>query len=105
MSEFTDNNKERRLSSKKMFLHLLEGTVIFGDCVGITTENGVEIQVKQPFTIKNQKVMPYMTDIVGSAPGAINIHPINVLWSVPLDEFPALEELYTKETSGIVLVK
>ena len=43
----------------KRFFHLLEGTVVFGDCETVENSQGVtEILIKQPYTAKNGNVLP-----------------------------------------------
>ena len=87
----------------KRFFKLIDGTNIFGETLSVTLDNGaVEILIKQPYTAIEGNVSPYMMVDVGSAPGAVQIHPMNVLWSVPLDEFKELNEFYRDKTSPIV---
>lgn len=83
------------------FFKLINNEVIFGDSMGVPTGHGEEIQIKEPFTIVRENGVPYMSNVTGNAPAAIQIHPMNVLWSVPLDEFPALSDMYKKATSKI----
>lgn len=80
---------------------LINNELIFGEVLGVTTENGTEIQIKQPFTIKRNEGIPYMSDVMGSAPAAIQIHPMNILWCNPLEDFPEVFEAYKKQTSPI----
>lgn len=90
------------MSDKKYhFFKMINNENIFGEVQSVQTENGSEIQIIKPFTCKRDTMIPYMSDITGNAPGAIQIHPINILWAVPLDEFPQLHENYTKVTSTI----
>lgn len=85
------------------FFRLIEGTNIFGEVQTVETEGGhVEILIKHPYTVKGGNVMPYMVEDAGNAPGAIQIHPMNVLWTVPLDEFKEINEYYKKQTSQII---
>jgi hypothetical protein len=51
--------------------------------------------------VQNGNVMPYCMDVLPTAPGAIQIHPMNILWTVPLDEFPDVEKAYIKATTGL----
>lgn len=83
------------------FFKMINNEIIFGEVQSVNTENGSEIQIIQPFTIKRDAMIPYMSDITGNAPAAIQIHPINVLWAVPLDEFPQLQKGYEQSTSTI----
>lgn len=87
----------------KRLFKLIEGTAILGEIEVVKNEAGMEeILIKHPFEVKNQRAFPYMADVIGESPGAVQIHPMNVLWSVPLDEFPELEKVYTETTSGII---
>ena len=36
------------------------------------------------------------------SPKAIQIHPMNILWSVPLNEFPEANKIYEEATSVIL---
>lgn len=88
----------------KRFFKLINNEVVFGECETIKTEGGAtEILIKKPYTAKAGNIMPYMVDVMTSAPGAIQIHPMNILWTVPLDEFEEANKVYTEATSGIIL--
>lgn len=88
----------------KRFFKLINNEVVFGECETVLTESGVtEILIKKPFTAKNGNMMPYMVDVMTTAPGAIQIHPMNILWTVPLDEFKDANEAYITATTGIIL--
>jgi len=88
----------------KRFFKLINNEVVFGECETILTESGVtEILIKKPFTAKNGNIMPYMVDVMTTAPGAIQIHPMNILWTVPLDEFKDAYTVYIQATTGIIL--
>ena len=93
---------EQTQSAGKRLFKLVNDEVIFGEVEVLPTENGSEILIKKPFTAKNGNMMPYMVDVMTSAPSAIQIHPMNVLWSVPLDEFKEAEKLYIEATTGLV---
>jgi len=82
---------------------LIDGETIFGDCEAVYTESGVtEILIKTPFCAKKEGVMPYMADLLTSAPAAVQIHPMNVLWQAPLEDFPKVLEVYTNATSKVI---
>jgi hypothetical protein len=91
------------MKAGKRFFKLINGEMVYGDTETVPTQNGTEIIIKKPYMVKGGNVMPYCMDVLPSAPGAIQIHPMNILWTVPLDEFPDVEEAYIKATSGIVL--
>lgn len=86
----------------KRFFRLINKEIVFGDCEVIPTGNGSEILVKEPYTIKNGKAMPYMYDELMKSPAAVQIHPMNILWSTPLDEFDEIYKIYVEATSGII---
>lgn len=81
------------------FFKLISGENVFGE-----VEAGLEgqILIKKPYTAIQGNVMPYMIMDLGTAPGAIQIHPMNIIWSVPLDEFPQAEKIYKEAMGGIV---
>lgn len=88
----------------KRFFKLITNEVVFGDCETVQTESGVtEILIKKPYTAKNGNIMPYMVDVMTSAPAAIQLHPMNILWTVPLDEFEEANKVYVQATTGIIL--
>jgi hypothetical protein len=88
---------------KKVF-KLINDEVIFGECFTmVSEETGIgEILIKSPFTAKGGRMIPYMVDVMGSAPAAVQIHPMNIVWQVPLDEFPEALKGYIEATSGII---
>lgn len=89
--------------AKEQFFRLIDGSNVFGEVEAVPTEHGVnEILIKQPWTAVDGTVQPYMLSDMASAPGAVQIHPMNVLWTVPLDEFPEAEKMYRKHTSRII---
>lgn len=88
----------------KRFFKLITNEVVFGDCETVQTESGAtEILVKKPYTAKNGNIMPYMVDVMTSAPAAIQLHPMNIIWTVPLDEFEEANKVYIQATTGIIL--
>ena len=90
-------------AGKRLF-KLINGEVIFGDVDMIIVEGGhAEALIRKPYTAKNGNIMPYMLDALASAPAAVQIHPMNILWTVPLDEFPEAHKAYIKATSGIII--
>lgn len=87
-------------ATKKIFLRLINKETVIGSAS--VTETG-EIFIEKPYTTVNNKLMPYMMDELGSSPGAVQIHPMNILWQVSLDEFPEIEKSYITVTSGIII--
>jgi len=85
-------------------LRLLNGDTIFGESEIVHGGlNGDEILIKKPFTSVDGNMGPYMVNIMGSGPGAVQIHPMNIMWSCPLDEFQVANEQYIKATSSLIL--
>ena len=93
--------KLQRMPAGKRFFKLINGEMVYGDTETVPTMNGTEIVIKKPYMVKNGNAMPYCMDVLPSAPGAIQIHPMNILWTVPLDEFPDIEKAYIKATTGL----
>lgn len=81
---------------------LITGEVIFGDTQTIPDQNGTQFLIKEPYMAENGGILPYMMREMGNGPGAVQIHPMNVIWSVPLDEFKEVEKAYKKATSKII---
>lgn len=90
------------MSTGKRFFKLINDEVIFGDVEIINNGQHTEILIKTPYTAKNGNIMPYMIDVMMESPAAVQIHPMNVLWSVPLDEFEEANRVYIQATSGII---
>jgi len=87
---------------------LVNDEIIIGDAETVYSDNPNgepigELLIKRPFTAKSGNIMPYLVSELTSAPAAIQIHPMNVLWALPLDEFPEAEKVYVKATSSIIL--
>jgi hypothetical protein len=93
--------KIQTMKAGKRFFKLINGEMVYGETETVPTQNGTEIIIKKPYMVKNGNVMPYCMDVLPSAPGAIQIHPMNILWTVPLDEFPEVLKAYTKATTGL----
>lgn len=89
----------------KKVLKLINGEIIFGEVEGVETANGTEILIKKPYQAKGGNIMPYGIQDLGNGPGAIQIHPINVLWVNPLEDFPEIETTYIKATTNIEIEK
>lgn len=93
---------ETKPAGKRVF-KLINGEIILGEVELVETERGTEIIIKTPFTVKNGNLTPYMYAELLKAPGAIQIHPMNVLWNCDIDEFPDVRTAYIKATSGIIV--
>lgn len=87
----------------KRVFKLINGEIILGEVNLIETDRGTEIIIKTPFTVKSGNLTPYMYAELLKAPGAIQIHPMNVLWNVDISEFPDVQTAYITATSGIIL--
>lgn len=87
----------------KRFFKLINNEIIFGDCEVVKNNNGDgEILVKNPYTVKDSNLAPLMYIEVGEYCQAVQIHPMNILYSFPLSEFPNLEKTYIEKTTGLV---
>lgn len=94
--------EQPKKAGKRLF-RLINGETIFGEVEIVPGVNGEEVIIKKPFTIIGSQPIPYMGDLLPNAPAAIQIHPMNVLWSVPLDEFKEIRDFYIKETTGLIV--
>lgn len=81
---------------------LITGEIIFGDVTVIEEDNGIQFLVEKPFEAKDGAIMPYLIKEFGNGPGAVQFHIMNVIWSLPLDEFEQANKGYAKATSEIV---
>lgn len=87
---------------KRMF-KLITNELVFGDVEVITNNGGQgEFLIKGPYTAIEGNIMPYCHLDLNASPSAIQVHPMNVIWQVPLDEFEELNRLYLQATTGIV---
>lgn len=89
------------MAQVKKVIKLINGEIIFGNMEGVETPNGTEILVVKPYQAIGGNIMPYCMQDLGNAPGAVQIHPMNVLWSSPLEDFPEVETAYIKATTGL----
>jgi len=89
------------MANVKKVIKLITGEIIFGNMEGVESANGQEILIKQPYQAKEGNIMPYGILDLGNGPGAVQIHPMNVIWSSPLEDFPEIEKAYLKATTGI----
>jgi hypothetical protein len=79
------------------FIKLINNDIIFGEMSG----NEQMIFIEKPFTVIKGQVMPYMMEHTNAELKALEVHQMNILWSVPLDEFPAICDVYNKALDGI----
>lgn len=89
---------------KRMF-YLITGLYVFGDCETVSSSNGTEILVKTPYTPLNGGIAAYCMSELAGSPAAIQLHPMNIVWQCPLDEFVEVNKAYTEATtpkSGII---
>jgi hypothetical protein len=84
----------------KRVLKLINNETLFGEVTGV--EGSPEVLIENPWKALGGEVMPYMQGDLMSPLKAVQIHPLNILWSAPMDDFPELQQLYVKETSGII---
>lgn len=87
----------------KRVFKLITGEMVFGDCESVTTSNGnVEILIKHPYTPLNGGIAAYCMAEMASPVAAIQIHPMNIIWQCPLNEFEQVDAAYTQATTGII---
>lgn len=103
----TQETKPNSPLGNRLF-QMTNGVTIFGAAEIVHGgQNGDEILIKKPFTAMEGMVQgPYLLNVMGNAPAAIQIHPINILWSVPLTEFPDANTNYIEisaESAGLIL--
>ena len=104
MSEFTKTNTEQ--AGKRVF-KLITGEIIFGEVTVINEDSGIQFLVKEPFESKKLEngtngIVPYLSQELGNGPGGVQFHIMNVIWSLPLDEFHSVEQAYNNATSEII---
>ena len=87
----------------KKVIKLINGELLLGSVQGVQTENGVEILIQQPYIASNGNIMPYCVNDLGNGPGAVQIHPMNILWTNPLSDFPQVSDAYFKATTKLDL--
>lgn len=82
---------------------LITNEIVMGEVHLVETTRGDEIIIKKPFTVINGNLTPYMLKELMNAPGAIQIHPMNVIWNVEISEFPEVQNAYIKATTNLIL--
>lgn len=87
----------------KKVIKLINGEIVFGSVEAVDSGNGTEILIKQPYQAQSGNIFPYGIKDLGNGPGAIQIHPMNVLWINPLEDFPEIENAYLKATTNIAV--
>jgi len=85
----------------KKVIKLINGEIVFGSVEAVDGINGQEILIKQPYQAQGGNIFPYGIKDLGNGPGAIQIHPMNVLWINPLEDFPEIQTAYLKATTNI----
>ena len=93
------------MATVKKVIKLLNGEIVFGIVEAVPTENGSEILIRKPYQAEGGNIFPYGIKDLGNGPGAIQIHPINILWVNPLEDFPEIEHAYLKATTNIQVDK
>lgn len=87
----------------KRLFKMINDEIIFGDVEVVTNNGGVgEFLIRNPYTAINGNIMQYCVKDLTQAPAAIQIHPMNVIWQTPLDEFSEAYRVYMEQTTGIV---
>ncbi len=87
----------------KYLFKTINNDIVFGDVEVIQNRDNIgEFLVKTPYTAIDCKIMPYVLKDIGESPLAIQLNPVNIVWHVPLDEFPKLLAIYTEQTTGII---
>lgn len=88
----------------KKLLKLINGDIVFGEIEAVEAKSGqTEILIKNPWTSHNGNISPYMMIEMGQAVPAVQIHPMNILWSAPLEDFEEANKVYIEKTTGIVV--
>lgn len=98
MTQTTDTKK----AGNRVF-ELINNKLIIGETELIETERGTEVLIKNPFTIVNGNITPYLYKELLKAPGAIQIHPLNILASWDISEFPDVQNAHLRATTNIIL--
>lgn len=80
---------------------LINSDIVFGNANCYDSKTG-EILIEKPYTANGSGILPYTSDVLGTGPDAIIIHPMNVLWSVPLDEYEHINSTYNQVITGII---
>ena len=94
---------QKKRNRLRRIFKLINNEVIFGDIEVVKTKDGQsEILIKNPWIAKGGNMMPYMMDVMSEPIGAVQIHPMNIIWSAPLEEFKQANDLYIEKTTGII---
>jgi hypothetical protein len=85
----------------KRVLKLINNETLFGEVSAV--DGSPDVFIENPWKALGGEVMPYMQGDLMRPLKAVQIHPLNILWSAPMDDFPELQQLFVKETSGIII--
>lgn len=89
----------------KRLFKLITGELVFGTIEVVPQEQGQEILIRKPYQALDGNIFPYAIKDLAVAPGAIQIHPMNVVWSGPLEDFDQIHTAYLKATANIEVEK
>jgi hypothetical protein len=85
----------------KKVLKLMNNETLFGEVSAV--QDSAEIFIENPWKVLGGEVMPYMEGDLMVPLKAVQIHPMNIIWSAPMDDFPELQRLWVSKTSGIII--
>jgi hypothetical protein len=85
----------------KKVLKLINNETLFGECTWV--KDSPDLFIENPWKALGGEVMPYMEGDLMIPLKAVQIHPMNILWSAPMDDFPELQQLWVSKTSGIII--
>ena len=79
--------------TKKLVLKLTTSEIVIGELI---TSSNETIKIKYPYTVINQKLMPYEFLSLMEPIRDITLRMYDVMWNLDLKNFPELETQYIK---------
>ena len=76
-------------------IKLITGEIIIGTIDSILSQ----IRLIKPFDVFDGKISPYCIYHLGTAPKAVKLEQKNIIWMMPLEDFPEIESVYLKAIS------
>lgn len=83
----------------KRLFKLINDEIIFGS---VEVQEKGEIVITDPYTVKGGNMAPLMQIELNEYAKGVQIHPMNIIYNFPLEEFPNLNKMYIEQTTGII---
>lgn len=83
----------------KRIFKLINNDIVFGKA---SSDDKGQVIIEDPYSIKDMMVHPYMSQDFGEGLPCLIIHPMNIVWSVPMEDIKMIDKVYEEAMTGIV---